>query len=676
MEDVSNGSRSASRARSASNLTGRESRATGVTGVSRATRVTGVTRATGVTGVSRASRVTRATKAVGRSVSRVVSAIINTTNIASNAVSRVAASRVAASNAAASNAAASNAVASDNLHGLKQTRRKLNTIKPLPRKKLEKDAVIVKRKGLKHLPSTIYNPIVDWEEISSILNIPFKDIPENIMRSLLLNSFTGNYEKDLKILHDRVKEYKSIYKEYYKYIQEIQTHLGKDIDLILKVLFKNKDEERDDFITELKSLMSSYDPFDIDSDKLKILLKFLCRGECVELYNEIILYEFNNIIVESSDKIVQRNTLKKKLYEKRYLFRTIQFIIMIINNKYEPLLKRDIASNTNLINIMAHEEGSKILDNTNTETDYYLLDINSISVDDDSLVHSSDTSVSSSSYNKKRQKAKAKAKADAEKERYIRYLLYIGDKGDTCNKEIEVEDSITFKNVHSLSMSKLRNIIKISNTENGKKYCYLFDARALYNFWKTEYNFWKTEYPNKEFVFKNPIINTPFTPEQLNDILFAARKRDFRIKDKDNEEKVNAPNARHDIEYIFSKQNDSGYYIITLFYTINVNFKDGKVGLIVDKIDKSDEIDKSGKQREYRILLIKIEISKQIPLPLHEKYSVKKLSDKIYTMYNNNEILGKIMPFKIHPAFDNYNMQKIEHLYEYRGFYNMVFKQI
>jgi hypothetical protein len=682
MEDVSNGSRSASRARSASNLTGRESRVTGVTGVTgvtRATGVTGVTRATGVTGVSRASRVTRATKAVGRSVSRVVSAIINTTNIASNAVSRVAvsrvaASRVAASNAAASrvaasNAAASNAAASDNLHGLKQTRRKLNTIKPLPRKKLEKDAVIVKRKGLKHLPSTIYNPIVDWEEISSILNIPFKDIPENIMRSLLLNSFTGNYEKDLKILHDRVKEYKSIYKEYYKYIQEIQTHLGKDIDLILKVLFKNKDEERDDFITELKSLMSSYDPFDIDSDKLKILLKFLCRGECVELYNEIILYEFNNIIVESSDKIVQRNTLKKKLYEKRYLFRTIQFIIMIINNQYESLLKRDIASNTNLINIMAHEEGSKILDNTNTETDYYLLDINSISVDDDSLVHSSDTSVSSSSYNKKRQKAKAKAKADAEKERYIRYLLD-KDGGDNCNNEIADEDSITFRNVRDLSMSKLRNIIRISHQvshqENKKTYCYLFDARALYNDWKRQY------YSNQQFKLKHPITRDEFTPEQLNDILFAARKRDFRIKDKDNEEKVNAPNARHDIEYIFSKQNDSGYYIITLFYTINVNFKDGKVGLIVDKIDKSD---KSGKQREYRIQLIKIEISKKIPLPLHEKYSVKKLSDKIYTMYNNNEILGKIMPFKIHPAFDNYNMQKIEHLNEYRGFYNMVFKQ-
>ena len=147
------------------------------------------------------------------------------------------------------------------------------------------------------------------------------------------------------------------------------------------------------------------------------------------------------------------------------------------------------------------------------------------------------------------------------------------------------------------------------------------------------------------------------------------RKRDFRIKD--NAEKANAPNARHDIEYIFSKQNDPDYYIITLSYTINVNFKDGKVGLIVDKIDKSD---KSDKQSEYRILLIKIEISKKILLP--GKYSVKKLSEKIYTMYNDNQILGKIMPFKIHPAFDKYNMQKIEIFNEYKGFFNMVFKQI
>ena len=135
------------------------------------------------------------------------------------------------------------------MHGLTQTRRiNLNKIKPLPPQKLQKDDVRAKRAGLRYLPSTIYNPIVDWEEISSILNIPFKAIPEDIMRSLLLNSFTGNYKEDLKILHDRVKEYKSIYKEYYKYIKEIQTHLDKYsqyIYMILKVLFKNEDEERD-----------------------------------------------------------------------------------------------------------------------------------------------------------------------------------------------------------------------------------------------------------------------------------------------------------------------------------------------------------------------------------------------------------------------------------------------
>ena len=211
--------------------------------------------------------------------------------------------------------------------------------------------------------------------------------------------------------------------------------------------------------------MSSYDPFNIDSAELKILLDFLCREKCVKLYDKIIFYEFNNIIVESSDKVVQRNTLKKKLYEKRYLFRTIQFIIMIINNWFKPFLKRDITSNINLINILVHEEGSKILDSANTDDDYkdettgdYLLHTNSISVNDDSLVHASDTSVSSSSsYNKKRRKAKAEEKAVKEKERYISYLLD-KDGGDKCNNEIADEDSITFKKVSDLSMSKLRNI--------------------------------------------------------------------------------------------------------------------------------------------------------------------------------------------------------------------------
>ena len=325
---------------------------------------------------------------------------------------------------------------------------------------------------------------------------------------------------------------------------------------------------------------------------------------------------------------------------------------------------------------MVHEEGSKILDSANTydysdeTTGYYLLDTNSKSVNDDSLVHSSDTSVSSSSsYNKKRQKAKADAKADAEKERYIRYLLDI-DRGDKCYNEIADEDSITLNSVKDLSMSKLRNIIRISHQENGNKYCYLFDARALYNDWKKIYlNQQGSNQRDSNQKYKHPITRSDFTEEQLNDILFAVRKRDFRIKD--NPEKANAPNARHDIEYIFSNQNDSGYYIITLSYTINVNFKDGKVGLIVDKIDKSD---KNDKQSEYRILLIKIEIYKKILLT--NKYSVKKLSDKIYAMYNDNQILGNIMPFKIHPAFNKYNMQKIEIFDQYKLFFNMVFKQI
>ena len=558
---------------------------------------------------------------------------------------------------------------SDNLDKTDRSRnrKKLNNMRPLPPQKLQKDDVREKRALLKYLPSTIYNPIVDWEEISYILNIPFKAIPDDIMRSLLLNSFTSNYEEDLKILHDRVKKYKSIYKEYYKYIQEIQTHLDKyseDIDLILNILFENEDKKRKDFITELKRQMSSYDPFNIESNELNSLLNFLCSEKCVKLYDKIIFYEFNNIIVESSDKVVQRNTLKKKLYEKRYLFRTIQFIIMIINNWFKKFLKRDITSNINLINILVHEEGSKILDSAKTDeiTDDYLLDTNSRSVNDDSLVHASDTSVSSSSYNKKRQKAKAEAKAVEEKERYIRYLL----NKDGCYNEIAEEDSITLKNVRDLSMSKLRNIIRISDQENEKNYCYLFDARALYNDWKRQYsNQRNSNQRNSNQQYKNPLTRKKFTDEQLNDILFAVRKRDFRIKD--NAEKANAPNARHDIEYIFSKQNDLDYYIITLSYTINVNFKDGKVGLIVDKIDKSD---KNGKQSEYRILLIKIEISKKIALP--DKYSLQKLLDKIYTMYNNNQILGKIMPFKIHPAFDKYNMQKIEIFNVYKDFFDMV----
>jgi hypothetical protein len=66
--------------------------------------------------------------------------------------------------------------------------------------------------------------------------------------------------------------------------------------------------------------------------------------------------------------------------------------------------------------------------------------------------------------------------------------------------------------------------------------------------------------------------------------------------------------------------------------------------------------------------LVKINVSAEIE-------DVKGLLDKIYSLYKDNKILGKLIPFKIHPAFTKYNSLTIqgEDFDKYKDFYDMVF---
>jgi hypothetical protein len=52
---------------------------------------------------------------------------------------------------------------------------------------------------------------------------------------------------------------------------------------------------------------------------------------------------------------------------------------------------------------------------------------------------------------------------------------------------------------------------------------------------------------------------------------------------------------------------------------------------------------------------------------------IDNLLKKIYSLHETNKILGKFIPFKVHPAFAKYNLKIIDNKDDYRDFFDIIF---
>ena len=468
------------------------------------------------------------------------------------------------------------------------------------------------RKNIKPLPPLLP---VKIEDIKHILSIPFKKMDHNksVIKSLLLTKYTSNYDENVELLRINIEDGRyGKYKEYYKYLEEIRTHL--DNYDIFKIVNEIEDDDSIAFYNELKSLLRSYDPLNISKEQLIKLQNLLFSEKCIKLYNNIIIYEFGNAIIHNTNEKVTKNTLKNKLKERVIAYYTIQFISNIINNFYYNILNGNIIEKIELINILANEHNYILITNPRKDIDF----------DNSNLQNSS--SLDSNTY--------IKVKRNKEKEQFLAYLK----NNSGYINEINDADFITHTNWEDMPLSALRRVIKISYVDNNKNFCYAFDSKALYKLWKYNYDSYRE--------FKNPYSQKEFTDEDMNTILITLGKRDFRY---DEEDYVSAINTRHDIDLIIStiKKNDIVYWEIKIWYSL-------VKGLIIYKA-KSDTL-----------RLIRITISSQMP-------NIDNLLDKIRSLYASNKILSKMIPFRFHPAFVKYNFATIDNTDTYDEFYDMIF---
>ena len=560
--------------------------------------------------------------AVSRAPSTAVSRAPSTaaSRAPSTAASRAPSTAVSRAPSTAASRAPSTAASrapSDNLDRTDRRRIRLDKMKPLPPQQSQRDTVDVKkaRVALKKLPSIIYNPL-DWKNISSILNIPFKNIPDDIMRDLLLKSFTDNYEENIKLLKKRVARYnRGIYKEYHTHIVEIQTHLDK-YDYY-KIVNEEENEDSTKFYNKLKSLLSSYDPLNITDEELEELKQILISKKCMDLYDDIIIYEFREAILHTTNEKVTKSTLKKKLKKKVITYRALLFISNIINQLY-------ISSSNNLEYHYFHESTNQNsiknieLINILTNKHNYIL-INNLKID----INIFESSIDKSSLDSKTDTNKRKERIKERKE----LLEYLNNNEGYANKKINEEDIITLEKWEEMTLKQLRRVIKISyvlETENGtnNSYCHAFDSKGLYKYFLGNYN--KID---KKIVAKNPHSQREFSEEDIIAVFTAFGKRDFR---KDKEDYGTVITTRYDVELTIVpfKKGDTQYKEITILYLVDK-------GIIKYESDS------------LKIRLIRITI-KEMP-------GVDRLIERICLLYNDNKIISAMIPFTFHPAFVKYN---------------------
>lgn len=205
------------------------------------------------------------------------------------------------------------------------------------------------------------------------------------------------------------------------------------------------------------------------------------------------------------------------------------------------------------------------------------------------------------------------------KDQYIKYLLH------TEPKVVNEDDPISGDLWDDMDDTKLKHVIKVF----FNKKAYAFYIKDLYKIWHTSV---KTNDPNQPFA--NPYTREPFTEEQKTEIfekmklMYPSIKRPILCK------------TRKDLKLVIN-------YLPNAF-AVEIQYTNGQVNIPLINID---------------IPMRHINISDL-------RYFPPDIIDKIKALFNNNKILGKKIPFKLHKTFEKYNNKDLSNENTYKDFCN------
>ncbi len=208
------------------------------------------------------------------------------------------------------------------------------------------------------------------------------------------------------------------------------------------------------------------------------------------------------------------------------------------------------------------------------------------------------------------------------KDQYIKYLLH------TEPIVVNEDDPISGDNWDDMDSTKLKHVIKVFS--NNKTYA--FYIKDLFKMW---HNTVKTNDPNQPFA--NPYNREPFTEEQKTEIfekmklMYPSIKRPILCK------------TRKDIKLVINHlPND---------FAVEIQYTTGQLNIPLVNID---------------IPMRHVHISDL-------RYFPPSIIDIIKALFDNNKILGKKIPFKLHKAFEQYNNKNLMNETTYKDFCNLLF---
>jgi len=457
-----------------------------------------------------------------------------------------------------------------------------------------------------------------------------------------------DYEKEIKTLSQSDIEQiinisietHSYNRRFIKSLFNVPIKYEKGIEILKKYLNNPNNKKYDVneyrlYIEQISSMIPNFNPFRNRKDTISFNIKIFTENnrEKLLLFSDLCEKEFISAIFEDSRKInmgnfinnenytaANINNMSRRLLKNRHYYFSLYYIAGLALTNYirDPLIISQLIKCKRLMR--------KLLN-----SDLMVIDPN---------ISKSFSSSGSNSSDKVQDATMNTIYNQIGIREYVNYIMNNGDNPRTVNN---IEPYLGVKWA-DLPMKKLQMVVKLSNTMNGRHYTYAFDAKSLYKDWK---NSIKTEKP-----FINPITRVPFTIQDEEKILNVL-DREYPNIGIPTKSVRRSDILYQDIETI--RVNDMYFFRISIWFNYG-NFTNPSYTriLCINILTTLDIYDD-----EYRV-----------------EYHPAFLFNNIEKLKNENKILGKTMPFKLHPAFAKYYNSYITTEEQYLDFFRLISRSI
>jgi hypothetical protein len=394
-----------------------------------------------------------------------------------------------------------------------------------------------------------------------------------------------------------------------------------------------------EYVKEILKYMPIYDPFmkkkdfkififkyfnpnvSISRNRVEYYMEYCHKVYISALFQDTRNLNMGNFVYDDNYRAVSTASgFLARLSQHKYFYYALYFIskILINNIQGDPELIRNLIIIKKLLKSLI-------------DKDFVIEDT------DVSLSFSTSSSSSKSDDMTKKDSSMNNIYRELGRREFVKYIMNNGENPQTVN-DADPYLGIEWK---KMSINKLRMVVKIPTETNGRIFTYAFYARSLYKDWK---NAMRTRKP-----FMNPFTRVPFSYEDETSILDILEKKYPSIT-KPSRDPVN----RFDV-YIEDPETVriNGMY----FWRINIWYNYGT------------------RQRPEYIKIVAVNIISSLDLydePADVEYHPIVLFENIDKLKRENKIIGKKMPFKLHPAFAKYYNSYITTEAEYKDFFTLL----